>query len=81
MMPISNYKELLQTLNWDEEKRNNERWYIFLVMNPRNQTNAGIDIRGLLIILGLLVFGLLGCRSPVRAIPSTRCKDMCFDSI
>ena len=44
MMPISNYKELIQTLNWDEEKRNNERWYIFLVMNPRNQTNAGIDI-------------------------------------
>lgn len=44
MNPISNYKELIQTLNWDEEKRNNERWYIFLVMNPRNQTNAGIDI-------------------------------------
>ena len=44
MMPISNYKELIQTLNWDDEKRNNERWYIFLVMNPRNQTNAGIDI-------------------------------------
>ena len=43
-MPISNYKELIQTLNWDDEKRNNERWYIFLVMNPRNQTNAGIDI-------------------------------------
>ena len=44
MMPISNYKELIQTLNWDDEKRNNERWYIFLVMNPQNQTNAGIDI-------------------------------------
>ncbi len=44
MMPISNYKELIQTLNWDDEKRNNERWYIFLVMNPMNQTNAGIDI-------------------------------------
>ena len=44
MMPISNYKELIQTLNWDDKKRNNERWYIFLVMNPRNQTNAGIDI-------------------------------------
>lgn len=44
MMPISNYKELIQTLNWDDEKRNNERWYIFLVMNPKNQTNAGIDI-------------------------------------
>lgn len=44
MMPISNYKELIQTLNWDDEKRNNERWYIFLVMNPHNQTNAGIDI-------------------------------------
>lgn len=43
-MPISNYKELIQTLNWDEEKRNYERWYIFLVMNPSNQTNAGIDI-------------------------------------
>lgn len=44
MMPISNYKELIQTLNWDENKRNYERWYIFLLMNPRNQTNAGIDI-------------------------------------
>lgn len=44
MMPISNYKELIQTLNWDDEKRNNERWYIFLVMNPQNQTKAGIDI-------------------------------------
>ena len=43
-MPISNYKELIQTLNWDDEKRNNERWYIFLVMNPQNQTKAGIDI-------------------------------------
>ena len=43
MMPISNYKELIQTLNWDDEKRNNEKWYIFLVMNPKNQTNAGID--------------------------------------
>ena len=31
---------------------------------------------GLLIILDLLVFGLSGCRSPVRAILSTRCKDM-----
>lgn len=44
MMPISNYKELIQTLNWDKNKRNYERWYIFLLMNPRNQTNAGIDI-------------------------------------
>lgn len=44
MMPISNYKELIETLNWDEQKRNSERWYIFLIMNPRNQTNAGIDI-------------------------------------
>ena len=44
MMPISNYKELIQILNWDDKKRNNERWYIFLVMNPQNQTNAGIDI-------------------------------------
>ena len=44
MMPISNYKELIQTLNWDVDKRNNERWYIFILMNPRNQTNAGIDI-------------------------------------
>ena len=44
MMPISNYKELIQTLNWDDEKRRNERWYIFLLMNPNNQTNAGIDI-------------------------------------
>lgn len=43
-MPISNYKKLIQTLNWDDEKRNNDRWYIFLVMNPQNQTNAGIDI-------------------------------------
>lgn len=43
-MPISNYKELIQTLNWDDDKRNKERWYIFLVMNPQNQTNAGIDI-------------------------------------
>ena len=44
MMPISDYKELIQILSWDENKRNNERWYIFLLMNPRNQTNAGIDI-------------------------------------
>ena len=44
MMPISNYKELIQTLNWDTEKRTNERWYIFLVMNPRNLTYAGTDI-------------------------------------
>lgn len=44
MMPISNYKELIQTLSWDTEKRTKERWYIFLLMNPRNQTNAGIDI-------------------------------------
>lgn len=44
MEPISNYKELIQILNWNEQKRNNEGWYIFLVMNPRNQTNAGIDI-------------------------------------
>lgn len=44
MKPISNYKELIQTLNWDDEKRINERWYIFLVMNPNIQTNAGIDI-------------------------------------
>lgn len=43
-MPISNYKELIQTLNWDDEKRTQERWYIFLLMNPRYQTNAGIDI-------------------------------------
>ena len=45
------------------------------------ETGGKRNYRGLLIILGLLVFGLLGCRSPVRAIPSTRCKDMCFDSI
>ncbi len=44
MMPISSYKELIHSLNWDDERRNNERWYIFLVMNPMNQTNAGIDI-------------------------------------
>lgn len=44
MGPISSYKELIQTLNWDTEKRTNERWYIFLLMNPQNQTNAGIDI-------------------------------------
>lgn len=44
MMPISNYRELIQILNWDKEKREKERWYVFLVMNPRNQTNAGIDI-------------------------------------
>lgn len=44
MMPISSYKELIQTLNWDNEKRDHERWYIFLIMNPKNQTNAGIDI-------------------------------------
>ncbi len=44
MGPISSYKELIQTLNWDTEKRTNERWYIFLLMNPRNRTNAGIDI-------------------------------------
>lgn len=44
MGPISSYKELIQTLNWDEKKRKSERWYIFLVMNPQNQTNAGIDI-------------------------------------
>lgn len=29
MMPISNCKELIQTLNWDNEKRNNERLYIW----------------------------------------------------
>lgn len=44
MGPISSYKELIQTLSWDTEKRTKERWYIFLLMNPRNQTNAGIDI-------------------------------------
>lgn len=44
MMPISNYKELIETLNWDYDKRRNERWYIFLLMNPQNQTDAGIDI-------------------------------------
>ena len=44
MGPISSYKELIQTLTWDDEKRKNERWYIFLLMNPKNQTNAGIDI-------------------------------------
>ncbi len=43
-MPISNYMELIQTLNWDDEKRTQERWYVFIVMNPMNQTNAGIDI-------------------------------------
>ncbi len=43
-MPISSIKELINTLNWDNEKRNQERWYIFLIMNPRNQTNAGIDL-------------------------------------
>ena len=55
MNPISNYKELIQTLNWDEEKRNNERWYIFLVMNPSNQTNAGIDIIKNLVHLRILL--------------------------
>ena len=44
MGPISSYKELIQTLTWDDEKRRNERGYIFLLMNPNNQTNAGIDI-------------------------------------
>ena len=44
MMPISSYRELIRELKWDEDKRENERWYIFLVMNPKNQTNAGIDI-------------------------------------
>ncbi|MBR6591812.1 MAG: hypothetical protein IKK81_04210 [Prevotella sp.] len=44
MGPISSYKELIQTLNWDDKKRKSERWYIFLLMNPQNQTNAGIDI-------------------------------------
>lgn len=43
MGPMSSYKELIQTLTWDDEKKN-ERWYIFLLMNPKNQTNAGIDI-------------------------------------
>ena len=44
MGPISSYKELIQRLTWDNARRENERWYIFLLMNPRNQTNAGIDI-------------------------------------
>ena len=44
MGPISSYKELIQALSWDTEKRTKERWYIFLLMNPRNQTNAGIEI-------------------------------------
>lgn len=44
MMPISNYKELIDTLRWDTNKRENEGWYVFLIMNPMNQTNAGIDI-------------------------------------
>lgn len=44
MMPISSYKELIQSLDWDTEKRTKERWYVFLVMNPWNQTNAGADI-------------------------------------
>ena len=34
------------------------------------------DSRGLLIILDFLGFGLSGCRSPVGAILSTRCKGM-----
>ena len=44
MESISNYKELFQTFTWNDEKRRNERWYIILLMNPNNQTNAGIDI-------------------------------------
>lgn len=43
-MPLSSYRDLLQELEWNSAKRNKERWYIFLLMNPRYQTNAGIDI-------------------------------------
>ena len=43
-MPVSSYQELIRSLEWDTAKRSNEHWYIFLVMNPMNQTNAGIDI-------------------------------------
>ena len=44
MMPLSSYKDLLRELEWDSNKRGKERWYIFLLMNPFNQTNAGVDI-------------------------------------
>lgn len=44
MNPISSFNELLQELQWDNGKRGSERWYIFLLMNPKNQTNAGVDI-------------------------------------
>ncbi len=43
-MPISSYKDLIDALRWDERKRKKIRWYLFLIMNPRMQTNAGIDI-------------------------------------
>lgn len=42
-MPISHYKELIKRLG-NQEYLNEPRWFIFLLMNPNNQTNAGVDI-------------------------------------
>jgi len=44
MVPLISYKDLLRELEWNREKREEERWYIFLLMNPHYQTNAGVDI-------------------------------------
>ncbi len=44
MNPISSYKELFDALNWDDGRRENQRWYLFLLMNPQKITSAGMDL-------------------------------------
>ena len=44
MKPISSYKDLIQIQSNGLQLYGNKRWYLFLLMNPHNQTNAGLDI-------------------------------------
>ncbi len=44
MQAISSYKDLIQFQLNSYEALSGEQWFIFLIMNPRNLTNAGIDI-------------------------------------
>lgn len=44
MNPISSYKELFDALNWDNGRRESQRWYLFLLMNPQKITSAGMDL-------------------------------------